>query len=263
VSSGRARGRSVSPASWGGSIAGHVLVLLLAAAAASRLAGPPTDASAMGDVTYLNIAEPEPAAEPVPETQAPEPPLPLETADFTPEPQEVTRPDLLAGFQELLPPREVTGIPEPSIAGLVDPADFSGRGVIGGVAGGRRPLASDTAEVKAEVPSQDAVLRPEMLYEQPRILNVGELGPRMEALYPLSLRAAGIEGRVIVECIVAANGRVEASSVKVVESSHVGFELPTRQLLELLRFEPGRQIQVGAVRALIQLPVDWSIAKKR
>jgi outer membrane biosynthesis protein TonB len=240
----------------------HAVLLLLAAVLAGRLGDPLSQAREPEEVRYLQIAEPE-APAPSPEPEAPAEPPPPEVA-VAPEPQEVTRPDLLAGFQELLPPREVSGIPEPMVGALVDPADFSGRGVVGGVAGGRRPLPGDTAaSAGAHAPDAEAPLLPAMLYEQPRILNLSEVAPRMEDLYPPNLRAIGVEGRVTAEFIVDGKGRVESESVKFVESTHVGFEGATRELLQLLRWAPGRHAFGAPVRTLIQMPVDWNIVRKR
>lgn len=264
MSSAGARGQGVSAASWSASTAAHVLVLLLAAAAASRLAAPFSEAVDRGEVTYLHIAEPEaPAVSQALPEAVPEPP-PAPEMEVAPEPVQVTPPDQLAGFQELLPPREVTGIPDPSSATLVDPADFRGRGVLGGVAGGRLPLPGETiGEAEAEAPSAHAPMTPEMLFVQPRILNLGEVGPGMEDLYPDHLHAMGVEGRVMIEFVVNARGRVESETVKFVESTHPGFEPATRALLALLRWAPGQHTQGQAVPSLVMMPVEWTINKKR
>lgn len=263
VSSGRSGGRSVSAASWSASTAAHFLVLLMAAAAASRLAAPRTEPADRGEVTYLLIAEPEKPSAESPAEAPPEPPPPP-TIETAPEPATVTPPDLLAGFQELLPPREVAGIPDPASVALADPADFRGRGVVGGVAGGRVPLPGEPiGKESAEVASAESALTPEMLYVQPRILNLSEIAPRMEDLYPVQLHAIGLEGQVMIKFVIDTKGHVEPETVSFVESTNPGFEQPTRALLALLRWAPGEQPLGRAVRTWVVMPVGWTIAKKR
>lgn len=65
--------------------------------------------------------------------------------------------------------------------------------------------------------------------------------------YPAALLAAGIEGSVLVELIVDTTGRVEPSSVRIVESDHALFESAVRAVLPRMRFAPaeagGRRVR--------------------
>src|SRR5436190_22290282 len=58
--------------------------------------------------------------------------------------------------------------------------------------------------------------------------------------YPLMLRASFIEGVVRFEAPVTAFGRIDTTSVRVVESSHEGFLVALKRTLPEWRFSPQR-----------------------
>jgi protein TonB len=68
--------------------------------------------------------------------------------------------------------------------------------------------------------------------------------------YPELLRAAGIEGRVVLEVVIDTLGRAEGAA-RVVESSNRGFEAAARAYVQGALFRPGR---VGGGRAVRVLP---------
>lgn len=76
--------------------------------------------------------------------------------------------------------------------------------------------------------------------------------------YPEMLRAAGIEGRVVVRFVVDSAGRVEPQSIEVVEASHALFERAVREALPRFRFAPA---EVGGrrVRQLVELPIAFTL----
>jgi TonB family protein len=214
-------------------------------------------------VTWVDVAEPDqaPAAEaaPAPEPADPPPPQPFEP---DPLPDEMPRPELPAGFQELQVPPEVRGIPEPMVAAPVLAADFRGRGIAGGVSAGRRVTeAAPTAPPPpAAEPGHGEALSLALVDQIPRVLNVDQMLPRMRELYPPALRAADVEGQALAEFVVDANGRVEAESVRVLQSTHPHFESATRALVLLLRWEPARY-RGRPVRTWVRMPVDWKITR--
>jgi len=59
-------------------------------------------------------------------------------------------------------------------------------------------------------------------------------------VYPALLRRAGIEDRVILRALVDVQGRVDTSSVLVVQATDPQFVLAARQALRQARFRPGR-----------------------
>lgn len=79
--------------------------------------------------------------------------------------------------------------------------------------------------------------------------------------YPEMLRAAGIEGRVVVRFVVDTAGRVEAGSIATVESTHALFEQSVRDVLPRLRFAPA---EVGGrrVRQLVEMPFQFSLSNR-
>ena len=121
----------------------------------------------------------------------------------------------------------------------LDPRNYSGAGVEGGVAdgieGGVR--VDEVPEVIATaVPGTGMVpvYRAEELRETARLIT------QEPPAYPPVLRAAGIEGFVRLQFIVDTLGRVEPASVSVVESSDPAFERAARQSLPGARFSPAR-----------------------
>ena len=75
--------------------------------------------------------------------------------------------------------------------------------------------------------------------------------------YPELLRAAGIAGRAVVEAVIDTLGHAEAA-VRIVESSHAGFEAAALDYVRHAVFRPGR-VHGRAVRVLIRLPVDFRL----
>ena len=75
--------------------------------------------------------------------------------------------------------------------------------------------------------------------------------------YPEQLRRAGIQGHVLLQAVVDTTGRVEPNSVKILQSSSPGFNVPTKRWALDARFRPAR-LQGRAVRVLVNLPVDFS-----
>jgi TonB family protein len=97
------------------------------------------------------------------------------------------------------------------------------------------------------------VYREEDVTERPERL--GGPAPR----YPDSLRAAGVGGRALVEFIVDTTGHVDTGSVRIISSTHPGFEAPTREAIIASAFRPGL-LQGHAVRVLVQQPVNYQVA---
>lgn len=69
--------------------------------------------------------------------------------------------------------------------------------------------------------------------------------------YPPLLREAGVAGEVFAQFVVDTTGRVEASSLKVLRSTHELFTASVRAALETLRYTPAR-VSGRPVRQLVQ-----------
>ena len=234
---------AVSPSAWGTATILHALVVLGVLWGTSRATSiPPGERVIYAELSdWKEVAPPE-IVQPPPPKPAPEPAA-----------AQVAGPDLPAGFQELRSPEQILAEIPPPGAIAIRAADFSGRGIAGGVAGGRA-LALQPAAPEAEpAPVSVAVVdRP------PRVLNGDELTRAMEALYPQTYRSAGIEGEVVVQLVVDTKGEVERDGITILSSTHPAFAEATRALITRLRFEPASR-NGRAVRVWVRLPVTWKI----
>lgn len=89
---------------------------------------------------------------------------------------------------------------------------------------------------------------------------VARVRTRIEPRYPPALRAAGIEGRVIVRFVVDTAGRVEEASIQVLDSSHPQFTDAVRTTLGRMRFEPAR-VGRSKVRQMVDLPFTFELSR--
>jgi TonB family protein len=165
------------------------------------------------------------------------------------------------GFQTVLAPTDVpAGIPAVDPAQRAfDPADFTGRGVEGGVGYGVR---GGTGTVDPDVvPIGDTnVVYPATLADvrfEPAVL-ISQPAPK----YPPVLEQAGVSGLVKLRFVVDTTGRVEARSIKVLESTHQGFEGAARESVAAAVFHPAR-IGQRPVRQLAHQPIRFVVAQRQ
>ena len=76
--------------------------------------------------------------------------------------------------------------------------------------------------------------------------------------YPRELQAADIQGSVLLRFVVDTIGLVEPSSVKILSSTHEGFERPATTMIRDCRFRPGR-VRGWAVRTRVQMPINFTL----
>lgn len=233
------------------------------------------------EVTYVDVSEmpeppePAPATEEPPAPEDPVPNRPQEQAAPAPRqprdaPEEPTIPDEPAGFQELDVPRDLSGIPEPGVQEPVTPEDFGGRGTPGGRAGGEPPDEPVGTGGRGEAEGGggpgggaggDGTFVAATVDRQPRLTNQPAISRMLQRLYPERLRDMGIEGRVVIQFVIDANGRVEMGSVQILSSSHQAFVGPAREVMDDMRFRPAR---VGGrdVRMLTQMPISFTVGRR-
>jgi len=169
-------------------------------------------------------------------------------------PKEVPKPqDVVAqvappkGFQVLTPPIEVPDvIPDVDLSRkATDPADFSGKGVQGGIAkgveGGTGPVISDQPYFDFQVEKAAAAIP-------------GSGGPS----YPEMLKSSGIEGEALVQFVVDTTGRAELGSFKVLRATHDAFGQAVKASLPRMRFLPA-EIGGRKVRMLVQQPFAFAL----
>ena len=239
------------------------------------------------DITYIDVSE----IPPPPEVEEPEPMEPEPIVEREPAPRQeqvaqrspappaprtprvtppaVTAPDQPAGFQELRPPREAIGVPPPTTAPPVRAEDFGGRGTPGGVAGGNPPPPSPPSSGSTGTGSGGGTggtgADPNQTYTASAVdrvaelRNRGDLATAMRRLYPSHLRDAGVGGRVVAQFVVNAQGRVEASSIRIISAAHPDLGEQTRRAVADFRFRPAQKGSSN-VRQLVQMAIDWQPA---
>jgi protein TonB len=161
----------------------------------------------------------EPAAAPAVEEAPPEEQAEESVTEPAPEVLPVAEPlPTVAPLPAPSIPVTIPGLPAPAPRPR-QPVDAPVRIALPGAAPGGRP-GRDSIYTRA-------------LVDEPAMLLVA---PR--PVYPAAFAGAGLEGRVVLEFVVDTVGRVEAGSVRVVESSHPSFEAAARTALVEARFRP-------------------------
>jgi protein TonB len=168
-----------------------------------------------------------------------EPPPPEEQ----PPPEVIAAPPLPKGFQVLTAPIKIPDVlPDIDFSKEVtDEADFSGKGVAGGIAKGVVGAPTDQTYFEFQVEKQVA---PAPGNPQPR--------------YPDMLRSANVEGEVLVQFVVDTTGRADMSQFKVLKTSHDLFTNSVRQNVAVSRYYPA-EIGGRKVKQLVQQPFNFAL----
>jgi protein TonB len=178
-----------------------------------------------------------------------EPPPPKEEPKPLPK-DVVVAPPPPKGFQVLTAPIKVPDVlPDIDLSKKVtDEADFTGKGVAGGVAKGvvggtAPPINTDQPYFEFQVEKTVSTVP-------------GQAGPR----YPDMLKSANIEGEVLAQFVVDTEGRYEQGTFKALKSSHDLFTAAVRNALPNMRFYPA---EVGGrkVKQLVQQPFTFALTK--
>lgn len=227
------RAKKRSPGSTAFSVILHA-VLIAGAAVATAHAAIENEKPKAEKVTFVNVKKDEPP----PPKKEPPPPPPKNVTVAPPPPK---------GFQVLTaPPVVPVKIPEIDLSKKVtDAADFSGKGVAGGISkgvvGGTGPVPTDNQTYFSFQVEKQAE-------------KIG--GPSPD--YPETLRSAGIQGEVQVQFVVDVDGRADMNTFKVLSSTNELFTAAVRRALPRMRFAPA---EVGGkkVRQLVQLPFTFNL----
>ncbi|HEX2208387.1 MAG TPA: TonB family protein [Longimicrobium sp.] len=191
----------------------------------------------------------------------PEPEKPKEPEPPPPEPEPETPPPVAKGTQVLMPPEE----PPPTIAPpsaneqAVNPEDFSGQGVEGGVAKGVEGGVAQST-VQRETPPDEGTYELSAVEELPRPTNGSDFQRQLARNYPPLLRDAGVTGTVQVRFRVMEDGRVDAESIQITSSTHEQFNDPTTRAVRSLRFRPAR-VNGRPVKVWVEQPIQWTVAR--
>jgi TonB family protein len=200
-------------------------------------------------VDFVDI--PDEPVEPEPEMEEPEPP--------PPEPEPAAPPPVAKGFQTIVPPAE----PPPTIAPpnpneqRVNVEDFSGIGKEGGVAKGVAEGVQQST-VERTAPPDQGTYELSAVEELPRLSNGADFGRQLERNYPPLLRDARVSGTVTVRFRVNEDGRVDAESISISNSTHEQFNDPTIRAVRAMRFRPAR-VNNRPVRVWVEQPIQWTV----
>ncbi|WP_280554602.1 TonB family protein [Halomonas sp. 25-S5] len=187
----------------------------------------------------IPLSEPDPQPEPEPEpTPAPEP-VPESTPDPTPEPAAVPEPE---------------SIPDPAPAPQPEPAS----------AAPSEPVALAAEESAEESKPADAALEAVSTAEPAGQgsqasdvpVEVGEAIPvsRVPPNYPRRALRRGLEGHVELEFLIQPDGRVDPSSIRVLEARpRRAFEAAAESAVAEWRFEPDGRLRRARQRLEFQL----------
>jgi periplasmic protein TonB len=171
---------------------------------------------------------------------------PKEEPKKEPPPKEVViKPPPPKGFQVLRAPVKIdVKIPEIDLSKAVtNEADFSGKGVKGGVASG---------VVTGGVVTNQTYF--EFQVEKPASAASGNPSPR----YPEVLKSSGVEGKVMAQFTVLETGRADMDTFKILSSDNDLFSAAVKNVLPSMRFLPA-EIGGKKVRQLVQLPFEFKI----
>ena len=149
---------------------------------------------------------------------------------------------------------EIPGLPEP----IVDAPPVPPFGLPPIATGGRIEPLLPVRDVGGTEPVNDGPSAPAdgwSVDEPPALL----AGP--PPAYPELLRAAGIEGRVVLQVVIDTLGRAEPAA-RVFESSNPGFDGAALAYVQGAVFRPGR-VRGRAVRVLIRLPIAFTLRAVR
>jgi TonB family protein len=114
----------------------------------------------------------------------------------------------------------------------------------------RAPVTEPTANPSAQLPL--GVYAEDSVTERPQLLRYSALR------YPDSLRTAGIGGRVVVEAIVDSAGHLDSASVRILSSTHPGFEAPAREAVLGATYAAGR-LNGRAVPVMVRIAIPFVI----
>ncbi len=214
-----------SARAWAASIAAHGAFAVLAFALMGRavLAPPAPDRR----IVYVEPMKPPPP--PAPAAQAPE--------AKPPKPRPIVPPKRLIAPPKIDARPEAVAVPEASPPLAVEAGEDGGvaGGRVGGTPGGRVDVAIPAAEV-AHPPVPVSRVTPE---------------------YPMSARARGIEGLVVLRAIVGRDGAVEDGIT--VQQSIPALDPFAVRALARWRFEPGRDRDGNAVRVIVDVPIRFQL----
>jgi protein TonB len=223
------------------SVLTHALIVTLAVMATQAVLDAPS-VTAPDPAILLFVPKP-PSSPPPPEVKRESPAPSVVVAE--PPPKGFQTVAALTDIPKVIPPVDLSQRP-------LDPRDFTGRGVEGGVAEGvvggtgRVDTGSPGGELNAiyEATTNDERFEPAILVLQP--------APR----YPGALETLGIEGQVMVEFVIDTTGRIQPPTIRILTSTHQDFAAAARVAVAGAIFRPAH-LSAHAVRQLTRQSIRF------
>lgn len=244
------------------SVALHLGILVFAIVATANARTDALEKQREEKLNYVEVKKDPPKPkpeEPKPKEEPPKPkaPEPVKSAPKAPDLPVVETPAPPKGFQIVQAPVEIpVSIPKIDLsAAVTNEADFSGKGVAGGSSKGVEGGTGD-ADSKGTAPGPTLSNQPYFEFQVEEAASPSGGNPPPE--YPSAMRQSGVTGRVVVQFVVGANGRVEAGSIKILESTNSEFAAAVREVLPRHRFSPAK-IGGKAVRQIVQQPFTFRL----
>ena len=242
------------------SVALHLALLVFAVVATANARSDALERTREEKLNYVEVKKEEPKPEPE-KPKEPEPPKPKEpepvrkAAPTPPEAPRVETPAPPKGFQVVQAPVNIpVNIPKIDLsAAVTNESDFSGKGVAGGSSKG---VEGGTGDADSKGTAGGLSNQPYFEFQVEEAASPSGSNPAPQ--YPESERSSGATGRVVVQFVVGANGRVEPGSIKVLESTSSAFAAAVREVLPRHRFSPAK-IGGRAVRQIVQQPFVFKL----
>jgi protein TonB len=220
------------------SVLTHALLITLAVMASRAVLDAPS-VTAPDPAILLFVPKPPP---PPPPEVKPEAPPSAVVAE--PPPKGFQTVAALTDIPKVIPPVDLSERP-------LDPRDFTGRGVEGGLAEGvvggtgrADTWAGGDLNAIYEATTNDERFEPAILVMQP--------APK----YPAALEAVGIEGQVMVEFVIDTLGRVQPRSIRIMATTHPDFAVAARAAVAGAIFRPAH-LSAHPVRQLTRQSIRF------
>jgi protein TonB len=236
------RDKATTAEAFGVSMIFHVAVVL---AAAWLTIAPPRTAESEQQNILIPILEEDKVQQ-----ELPPPPPPPSSREL---PQTVT--DAPRGFQTLTVPTYISpDIPAPTLGPEIDEADFTGEGVEGGRGRGKFDPNAERVVTTEDISAAPAFTPYTVA---PTLRNREEIARLLEKSYPIMLRDAGIEGKVMMWIFIDAAGAVRKAVVK--ETSGLEpLDSAAIRVTHKMRFSPA-QNRDTKVPVWVSLPIMFEV----
>ncbi len=108
----------------------------------------------------------------------------------------------------------------------------------------------------SEAQAQDKVYALAELQSPPKLRSTAEAGRAISESYPEDLKRRGVGGMVEVQFVVDEKGKVDASTVEVLDATHSQLGDAAKKAAARLEFQPGKA-GGSAVKAKVVLPIVY------